>query len=122
MFSVFSQINRHLKPSKRLIMLKECVGSEYERLLLTGPEDEPLYMLKPEVQPFLCWINNKILYRLPFETKPTINVRLRIATSMLNNLEKNNILSKEICILYHKRLIENVNKLQTLISLEDLPF
>lgn len=122
MFSVFSQIKKTSKPSDGIRELQECAGSEFQRFLLAGPKDEPLYMMLPNIQPFLIWINKRILYQIPVAQKATIDVRLRIATSMLNNIEKNGYLPKEICILYHQRLVENVRKLQNLVYLEDLPF
>lgn len=124
MFSVFS--NSKLKPSEQIEELHSWAGSNALRLLIAGPEDEPLYMLKPSVLPWLIWINNKILFELP-KVKTANNsawiwVRIRIATSMLNNLEKNGILDKDVCILYHERLTSNVRQILNEIQVEDLPF
>ncbi len=46
MFSVFSNTK---KPSEIIRELSLCAGSNLNRLLFSGPEDEPLYILKPEV-------------------------------------------------------------------------
>ena len=81
MFSIFSNSNLK-KPSKIIIEASKLSGSQYERTLLSGPEDEPLYMLKPQVIDWLVWINKKILYELPKLDSRTIDVRIRIATSM----------------------------------------
>lgn len=118
MFSVFSNI----KPSEQIDLLRTCAGGSMTRILIAGPEDEPLYMLKPAVTSWLQWINNKILFILPDADLRTIGVRIRIATGMLNNIEKNGILPKDICIAYHDRLVENVNRWTGLILTEDLPF
>lgn len=111
-----------MKPSEAIKMAQMCARSDLERWLIAGPEDEPLYMLKPRAMYWLMWINKKILYELPGMDYRTVGVRLRIATSMLNGLEQANVLSKEICIKYHERLISNVNRLVCLLQAEDLPF
>lgn len=110
------------KPSEILRFSKECAGAMFERYLLAGSHDEPMYMIKPDVQPWLKWINEKILYAIPDETYLTISVRVRIATSMLNNLEKEGILTKDICMKYHDRLVRRTKRLVTLVNTEDLPF
>jgi len=123
MFSVFSNTK---KPSDKIRELQQCAGSDYNRTLLAGPQDEPLYMLKPEIQTWLKWINNKILYELPkvktAKNTQWIGVRIRIATNMLNKIEQEGILSKEICIMYHERLTSNIRKILGDIYTEDLPF
>lgn len=118
MFSVFSD----KKPSQKIIRLKTCAGGSYTRLLIAGPEEEPLYMLKGSAIFWLKWINKKILFELPYASDKTIAVRLRIATSMLNKLEETKIIPKDICLKYHERLIENSSKLVSAIRTEDLPF
>lgn len=123
MFSVFS----NKKPTEYIKTLQDCAGSEFTRLLLAGPPEEPLYMLKPEVIPFLKWINRKILFELPYiktaRDVKYIDIRIRIATNMfLNTYEQKGILSKDICITYHNRLTERVRKIIGYIYTEDLPF
>lgn len=122
MFSVFS--NTNMKQSDKIKKLQMCAGSEYTMILLAGDEKEPLYMLKPEAINTLKWINNNILFKLPdvknAKNTQWVEVRLRIATNMLNKLE--NILTKDICIEYHRRLITNSRKILRDIYTEDLPF
>ena len=127
MFSVFSNTK---KVSDQIRDLKNCAGSEFQRILLAGPDDEPLYILKPKAIYVLTWINRKILYELP-KVKECINshkdtqwvwVRVRVATAMLNKLAEEGILDKDINIEYHKRLIKNVRKILDEIYVEDLPF
>lgn len=122
MFSVFSD----KKPSEQIRELQNCAGAKFERLLFAGPENEPLYMLKPKAIDLLTWVNTKILFELPkakedFISK-TIAVRIRIATSMLNKLEEEGVLSKEICTKYHERFTSNVRQILEDIYTEDLPF
>lgn len=122
MFSVFSNTNK--KMSEQIRELQKCAGSVYNRTLFAGPEDEPLYILKPEVIDILAWVNKNILFKLP-EIKTSkdaqwVGVRMRIATNMLNKVE--NILTKDVCIIYHERMVSNIRKILGNIYTEDLPF
>lgn len=123
MFSVFSDNKR---PSDQIRTLQRCAGGDLTRLLFAGPEDEPLYILKPKVVDLLLWVNRKILFELPKIKTSTntqwVGVRIRIATNMLNKLETEGILSKEVSIEYHKRLVSNVRQILGDIYTEDLPF
>jgi hypothetical protein len=123
MLNVFSD---NQKPSDQIRMLQQCAGGVYTRLLFAGPEDEPLYILKPKVIDLLLWVNRKILFELPRIKTPTnvqwIGVRIRIATNMLNKLVTEGILAKEVSIEYHRRLVSNVRQILGEIYTEDLPF
>ena len=124
MFSVF--FDNRLKMSEQIKALQQCAGSDYTRTLFAGPEDEPLYILKPEVLHILEYVNKKILYELPriknCSNVQWIGVRIRIASSMLNKIEQRNILSKDICIEYHNRMTSRVREIVGAIWAEDLPF
>lgn len=132
MFSVFSNTK---KPSEIIRELSLCAGSNLNRLLFSGPEDEPLYILKPEVLNYpvnkeglniIEWANKNILYELPkvkrYVNYSFIGVRIRIFSNMLNKLMEKNILSKDICIMYHQRLILRVKEILGKIYVEELPF
>lgn len=132
MFSVFSNTK---KPSEIIRELSLCAGSNLNRLLFLGPEDEPLYILKPEVLNYpvnkeglniIEWANKNILYELPkvksYVNYSFIDVRIRIFSNMLNKLMEKNILSKDICIMYHQRLILRVKEILGKIYVEELPF
>ena len=132
MFSVFSNTK---KPSEIIRELSLCAGSNLNRLLFSGPEDEPLYILKPEVLNYpvnkeglniIEWANKNILYELPkvksYVNYSFIGVRIRIFSNMLNKLMEKNILSKDICIMYHQRLILRVKEILGNIYIEELPF
>lgn len=132
MFSVFSNTK---KPSEIIRELSLCAGSNLNRLLFSGPEDEPLYILKPEVLNYpvnkeglniIEWTNKNILYELPkvknYVSYSFIGVRIRIFSNMLNKLMEKNILSKDICIMYHQRLILRVKEILGKIYVEELPF
>lgn len=120
MFSVFSNTK---KPSEQIKMVQQCAGASLCRWLIAGPEDEPLWMLKTKMsQLWLGWINRKILFVLPEADKRTVDVRIRIATAMLNSIAEKNLIPKDICIKYHERLVSNTNLLYYRILAEDLPF
>ena len=132
MLNVFSD---NKKMSDQIRELQLCAGSMYTRLLFVGSEDEPLYILKPEVlrHPvnkeglnILEWVNKNILYKLPrvknCSDAQWIGVRIRIASNMFNKIEQEGILSKDICIEYHRRLTTRVRKILGEIYTEDLPF
>lgn len=108
------------KPSHWLQQKHLCAGSEFDRTLLAGPNDEPLYMLKPKAIYVLRWINRKILFPLPHLDYRTVDVRIRIATGMLNKLE--GIIPKDVLIAYHMRLTTRVREIRRELWTEDLPF
>lgn len=122
MFNVFSNKQDGPLPSEVIRLAATCAGAEYERFLLAGPPDEKLWMMKPKAQKMLFFINKKILYKLPNMDNVTLGVRIRIATGMLNNLEKDGTIPKDICILYHERLVKRVKEISSAIWTEGLPF
>lgn len=125
MFSVFS--NTDMKMSDQIRELQKCAGSEFTRLLFAGPEDEPLYMLKPGIINILVWINNRILFETP-KLKESgsipywIGVRIRIATNLLNKQVDSGTIPKEIAIAYHERMTSRIREILGKIYAEDLPF
>ena len=123
MFNVFSN---NEKPSEQIQELQTCAGGSYTRLLIAGSEEESLYMLKPGVLDWLKWINNHILFELPrvktARDAQWVGVRIRIATNMLNKLEQQDVLNKDICLIYHERLTSNVKRIVDELYTEDLPF
>jgi len=125
MLNVFSD-KLSKKPSEQIRELQKCAGSEFERFLFAGTEDEPLYILKPKVIDILKWVNCKILFKLPCVKNYTnvqwIGVRMRIATNMLNKCVTDGIITKEIAIMYHARMTSRIRKILGEIYVEDLPF
>lgn len=123
MYSVFSDSK---KPTDQIRALRKCAGWNLTRELLAGPEDEPLCMLSPKVINVLAWINDRILFELPNVKKTAdkqwVDVRIRIATSKLNNCVKCGALSNDMSITYHQRLVKRVRDILKNIYVEDLPF
>ena len=125
MLNVFS--DNGTKISDQIRRLQQCAGSSYIRLLFAGPKDEPLDMLKPSVIDILVWVNKKILFELPqIKEYPTfihgIDVRIRIATNMLNKEVNSGTLTKEMAMTYHERMTSRIREILSKIYVEDLPF
>ena len=70
----------------------------------------------------IVWVNKNILLQLTKDTYITTNVKIRIATSMINKLVMQEKLDKDCGILAHDILVHNIKELQSLINTEDLPF
>lgn len=68
------------------------------------------------------WVNKNILLQLTKDTYITTNVKIRIATSMINKLVMQEKFSKECGILAQEILVSNVRELRGLMDSEELPF
>lgn len=71
---------------------------------------------------WLQWVNKNIVLIIGKETYRTIQVRVRIATSMLNKLVEENLITTKNAIKIHLNLVENVGRETMSIVNEDLPF
>lgn len=125
MFSVFSDTS--MKMSDKIRELQSCAGASYNRMLIAGSNDEPLYMLKNNATlAWLKFINERILFELPkIKTLTDVQwiwVRIRIATNWLNKFENYGYIPKNVCIEYHTRLTSRIRKVIGEIYTEDLPF
>ena len=98
------------------------------RLICSGTTDEFDYDTLYEVwnnndlHNVITWINKKILLELGQLDYRAIDVRTRIATSMLNKLVKEGKLSNNQNIIIHNRLVSNLKREMSAINTEDLPF
>lgn len=130
MFSVFSNIKHsgviqdanHKKPSEIIKALAESCGAEFNRSILCDANDDVMYILKPKAIDVLRWINRRIIFECPNIDYRTVDVRIRIATGMLNNLVKDEVIPKNVAIVYHTRLVDSVGEILREINTEDLPF
>ena len=99
---------------------------ENARILSSGTADESdiLYEVwrNPRLHDILVWINKKIVLELGKLDYRAIDVRIRIATNMLNKLESEGYISKNFNIDVHDRFIMNVRREISAINVEDLPF
>lgn len=68
------------------------------------------------------WIVKNIFLQLNDLHPKTKDVRIRIATSMLNNLVNNNQLEKELSVYIHEAFVDNLSKVWFDLEVESLPF
>ena len=68
------------------------------------------------------WITNNIFVVLNGLRPKTLDVRIRIATSMMNKLVNEGKLDANLSILFHKGFVENLRKVWYDLQAESLPF
>lgn len=68
------------------------------------------------------WINKNILIQLTNDSYITTDVKIRIATSMINKLVNQEKLKKQHAILAHEILVANVAEIHHVLLDESLPF
>lgn len=68
------------------------------------------------------WINENITLRLGIDDYRTINVKIRIATGMIDRLVRESKLSLKIALSIYSNFGFNVQNEMSLINTEDLPF
>jgi hypothetical protein len=90
-------------------------------------EDEDLYDIyyavqNPLLKYWLHWVNRKITLQIGLHSYQTLGVRLRIATSMLNDLVDKGAVKTSIAAKMHANLCDNTWNENNLITNEDLPF
>lgn len=76
----------------------------------------------PGLQNIIKWTCREILLNLLKDSYKTRNVKLRIATGMLNNLERDGIIDHYLNIYYHDAFLLNIYTLTTDLVKEELPF
>ncbi len=70
----------------------------------------------------VVWINKNILLQLTKDTYITTEVKIRIATGMINKLVAQEKLNKDYGMVAHDILVANIRELQNDIMDEELPF
>lgn len=75
-----------------------------------------------ELRKVLMWISKRILSTLGIDNYLSINVYIRIGTSMLNNLVEQGCITKSENIYIHDNLVRNVSSLLSELNTENLPF
>lgn len=68
------------------------------------------------------WITEKLILTIAQDNYITTNVKLRIAVDMMNKLEYDGTLSKNITLIYFNNIVSNIKKLQGDIMMDELPF
>ena len=70
----------------------------------------------------VVWINKNILLQLTKDTYITTEVKIRIATGMINKLVAQEKLDKDYGMVAHDILVANIRELQNDMMDEELPF
>ena len=141
MYSVFSNyleplgvtICEETKPSEIYNQLRIAYNQgvngilESTRLVTSGREDEDYEIINAvwsneDLHKIIQWINQKITLIIGIADYRTIDVRMRIATNMMDKLVDNGSLSSTLSVVMFGNLISNVRKELGIISTEDLPF
>lgn len=144
MYSVFSDYLKPLyearivlevsKPSEIYNQLRNAYNQgvtgilDCERMITLDKNREVDYDLiytiwqNGELTKLMRWINKNIALGLGIDSYQTTGVKIRIATSMLNNLVQKNIISQNRANLIHDRLVFNVEAERLLLINEELPF
>lgn len=99
--------------------------NEYDQISNeNGITSDALYKIStsPELRKVLSWISKHILYSVGIDYYITVDVYVRIGSSMLNKLVEDGILTKDLSIAYHDNLIRNLKDLISTMNEESLPF
>ena len=141
MYSVFSNyleplrvtICEETKPSEIYNQLRIAYNQgvkgilESTRLVTSGREDEDYEIINAvwsneDLHKIIQWINQKITLIIGIADYRTIDVRMRIATNMMDKLVDNGSLSSTLSVVMFGNLISNVRQELGIINTEDLPF
>jgi hypothetical protein len=88
-------------------------------------DEEKMYEIilgNREIQDIIYWINKNILTQLDTLESKTLEVRLRIATSMLNKVIQNYGMNSLIGIIIHDNFVKNLKELYYDLNMDQLPF
>lgn len=141
MYSVFSNyleplgvtICEETKPSEIYNQLRIAYNQgvkgilESTRLVTSGREDENYEIINAiwsneDLHKIIRWINRNITLIIGIADYRTIDVRMRIATNMMDKLVDNGSLSSTLSVVMFGNLISNVRQELGIINTEDLPF
>lgn len=97
------------------------------RIISVGNDDDDYDVINESFgnntfKQWINWVNKRIVLFIGIEDYRTIDVRLRIATNMLNNMVRDKEISRDLAIKIHSNLITNVKREMSAINTEDLPF
>ena len=142
MYSVFSnklfEVSKMLNccPEQENVKLTHIYKNVKNRLLYTSISvstnsnvleinEERLYeyiLQHKDLQNVIYWINKSILTQLNTLESKTLEVRLRIATSMLNKAIQNNNIKPIVGIIMHDNFVKNLKELYFDLQTDELPF
>lgn len=97
------------------------------RMISVGNDDDDYDIIcesfgNEDFKRWIQWVNKKITLVIGIEDYRTIDVRIRIATNMLNKIVWNYPEFKKLAYKIHFNLITNIRREMSAINTEDLPF
>ena len=81
-------------------------------------EAEKVVIYNKDVAKVNMWLKNEIFNKSALFNYKTLDVLIRIATGMLNKCD----IPKELQIMFHDNMIENLKSEYSIIATSDLPF
>lgn len=78
--------------------------------------------INSELRKVLYWISKRIMLSIIIDNYMTLDVYVRIGTSMINKLVNESIISKEFGMIYHDNLVRNIGDVISSVNEESLPF
>lgn len=81
-------------------------------------EAEKVVIYNQEVAKVLAWVMTRIVINLSKIDYRTLHVLIRIATGMLNKCD----IPKELAIMFHDNMVENLNSEYNVCYTSELPF
>lgn len=105
---------------------KDCPGVFTESLILANQvmREEISYKIATtsKLRNVLHWVNKNIVMKAHSDSPYTLDVRVRIATSMLNKLVEEGVISKDMNLVIHQNMVSNVSDMKWSLQVDDLPF
>jgi hypothetical protein len=112
----FRNIKQHLSFTSISVTVNSC-------FLEIDEERMYEYILQYKgLSDLIYWINKNILMQIDALESKTLEVRLRIATSMLNKVINEKKINKLVGVVIHDNFVKNLKRLYFDLSIDELPF
>lgn len=119
-FAQLTEAYRNIKDKLLYTSISVTVNSCF---LEIGEERMYEYLLQyKDLQEVVYWINRNILTQLDTLESKTLEVRLRIATAMLNKAIENNNINSLVGVVIHDNFVKNLKRLYFDLGIDELPF
>ena len=106
----------------KLLYTSLCVTTNSNFLEIDKEDAYEIILQNRVLEHVIHWINLKILTQLKTLESKTLEVRIRIATSMLNSAIQNNNLKPIWGIIMHDNFVKNLKELYFDLQIDELPF
>lgn len=106
----------------KLLYTSLCVTTNSNFLEIDEEDMYDIILQNKDLQDVILWINSKILTQLETLESKTLDVRIRIATSMLNNVVQKSNIKPINGIIIHDNFVKNLKEVYFDLKTDDLPF